>query len=82
MTKQKALAKLIKTSRENYYKSRGIVDDEMSKAQLARRMKAKKQSISQWESGNTMPTLKSMVKLADILNIEWYLVFDTIHQNE
>ena len=56
----------------------------LSQAQLARRMGIERQSVQQWEHGETAPRQSRLTKLAQVLGVEaqWLLMGETDGQIE
>lgn len=54
----KKLGKKIKLAR---------VEQDLTQSQLAKKIKAKQKSISRYETGASMPTIETLVKIAKVL---------------
>ena len=54
---------------------------ELNQVQLAERLGVKKQSISNWENDNIMPSIDMLVKVADFFNVTTdYLLGRNVHE--
>ena len=42
---------------------------ELNQVQLASKLGVKKQSVSNWENGNIMPSIDMLIKIADFFNV-------------
>ena len=47
-----------------------------TQTQLAEAMGISQQQVQKWESGQRKPKMKALMKIADVLNVDWLTLID------